>query len=211
MNTTLRNVIALAKAEPRKAWTLMALCGLLTVSGGRAMLKLGPSAGRAAPPGGAADATSVVAEGQTAVSRALASIEAAQAGGMIRVPAAPRASRNIFALEDAHFPRPAQTAPIQPEAAESPMPVVESPAESADAVRTRKEAAVAESARLLILRSVVVGRNPVAVIEKTGGSRHLVGPGQEIEGFVLNEVGADWAVMTKDGVRVKLLLSVQDR
>ena len=138
-------------------------------------------------------------------------IEAAQAGGTIRVPLRPRASRNIFALDDAHFPRPAQTSPIQAKAAETPMPVVESPSESADAVRARKEAVVAESARLLVLRSVVVGRNPVAVIEKSGGSRSLVGPGQEIEGFVLMEVGADWVVMEKDGVRIKLILSVHDR
>ena len=70
-----------------------------------------------------------------------------------------------------------------------------------------------EEASRLHLSSIMIGPNPVAVIQQEGtnGTRTVLRVGESILGFELVEVSARNAVLMKNGIRVDLSIGRRER
>lgn len=208
----LRETWVLLMADRKKAGVLGLLLLVLAVVGVKSFVRLGPETTTAALTGGSPTAETVAAAGQDAYSRTVASIEAVRNGGIVRVARPSRVDRDLFALDHAYFPPPAQPESVRPAAQDSRITPVESSAPTVDEVRARAESRVRSEADGLRLRSVIVGSRPIAVFEIKGDrQRAVVRVGESIGGFVLAEVFSDSVVLEKESVRVRVSLAKPDR
>ncbi len=230
-----RRLIALKvllEQEKKKASALAALMLLLVIALIRAGLTLGPSRGVAAPAEEASGVSSLASAGRDAVSRAIASDDAFNSGRLIEVPRSPRTSRNLFALDTAHFPlariaesgEGASPPPGQSEQAtqipggEGPSgdtggKPVESPAWNADDEAKRQRAQRLEETTGWRLTSVMLGQKPTAVVETPGvGGRgaprsNVLRAGQSLREWLVVEITASTVVLEKQTVRVRLSIA----
>ncbi len=213
MKRMLTRVRAVLEADRKKALVLCALLCLLGVVGVKTLVSMGPRDGRAetlgvaAPPGSASEMASL---GQTAVSRTLASV-GATSRSFIEVQTPPPLTRDLFALDESHFPRPAQKEKSDVPGTGSREAAVQSPSENADEVRARLVAQVHEEAARLRLGSVVVGHQPAAVFVTPDGKRLVVRPGQPIAGFIVTHVASDGVTIERDSVSIRLDIARPER
>ncbi len=213
MRSMITQFRALLEADRKKAMVLGGLLCLLSIVVFKMVARLGPSAGRAEPGVegiAGAGVTDVASAGQTAVSRTLANVDAASRS-FVEVPAPPPLSRDLFALDESHFPR-----PVQKEKSDGPGTLssdrgVQPASENADEVRARLVAQVHADAAGLRLGSVVVGQTPAAVFVMPDGKRLVVRPGQPIAGFVVTHVASDGVTIERDSVSVRLDIARPDR
>ncbi|HBS29078.1 MAG TPA: hypothetical protein DEB06_06425 [Phycisphaerales bacterium] len=212
MKRRLAEMRVLLMAERRKAGVLGLLLLVLAGALVKSLVSVGPSASEAALPVGATEAEAVAAAGQDAFSRTVAQVDAPRGSSIVRVARAARVDRDLFALDGAHFPPPAQVEDPKSVAQESRVTAIESPAPSVDEDRARTESRVRSAADRLRLRSVIVGQRPIAVFEVKGDrQRAVVRLGESIDGFVLAEVFSDSVVLEMDSVRVRITLVKPDR
>lgn len=155
--------------------------------------------------------SNVTDAGQNAVTRTMVALGGGPSSRVISLAPTPRLSRNLFSLDESYFPRPAQTEQPRVSSKGSSAPVIEARLENADELKARSVARVEEQARSLRLRSIVLGQNPIAVIESKDRARNVVRIGQAIDGLTLMEVVTNSVVLEMDGVRVRLSLARPDR
>lgn len=194
--------------DRKKAGILGVLLLALGALAVKSMLSAGPNQSSAAS-GGDSSPGQV---GQTALSRAAELVARLQRRQFREVPAAPRLSRDLFAVDERRFPPPIVEVPVRVEPPpERIEPVIKSDPEDADDLRAREIARIREEAEGFKLRSVVVGQNPLAVIELPGKRRTVVPLGGSVNGFKVEEVTTESVELVKDAVRVRLKLTVPKR
>lgn len=199
-------MFAVLTADRRKAAVLGVLLTCLGVVGVKTLLKIGPSASNAADRNGGEDDPSNL--GGSAISRTLAALERVRGQKLTEARVAPRLSRNLFAVDEGYFPPPAQVVRNPPPMNVTPPPRIEPVEPTADEARAMIVAEIRDEAQRLTLRSVIVGQHPLAVIEMPGRGRSVLQPGKIIRGFRLVEVKSDSVLLDKEGVRVRLWLTV---
>jgi len=206
MKDRLNHLIAVVSADRRKAAILLALLVFLGGIAIRSVLNVGPHATEAA------DSESSIEDptelGGSAITRTLAALERVRGEKYTVVRVAPHLSRNIFDVDDAYFPPPAQVVIKSTTDYVTPPPQIEPVKPTADEQWALTVAQIRVEARRLTLRSVIVGKHPLAVIEEPGGGRSVLEPGKIIRGFRLVEVKSDAVLLDKEGVRVRLWLTV---
>ncbi len=201
--------------DRKKAGVLGSLLLILLAFGVKTLV-MGSRPGGASAAIGRSGESAVTAVGQNAVSRAIASLGNGSSRGVITLAASPRLSRDLFAFDEGYFPPPPQPVSSSPSAQTDPggppsralgQSAIDERAENAEERQARLEARVRKEADALRLRSVVLGTNPIAVIEVPGKRQRRVVPlGREIEGFRLEEVAGNSVVLEMDSVRVRLSL-----
>lgn len=197
-------------ADPRKGGMLAVLMVVLLALAIKTFVPFGPGSSEASDAEGPEhDDPAVV--GKNVLSRTWSVLDNLRAGHFVEVPLSPRLSRNLFSVNESYFPLPAQTAVKQAPPAVTPLPEIESEDENADEAHALMLAQIRQDAGQLILRSVIVGSNPLAVVQTSGGLRTVVELGESVNGFELVEVKSDAVVLEKDNVRVRLWLAVQQR
>ncbi len=212
MKKKMRELWVVVTDDRRKATFLAALLmvlvglGIKTFFGGA-----GPRGTNAALTKDSGSESSLADAGQSAVNRTMAALGGGPSSRVISLAPTPRLSRNLFALDEAYFPRPVQTELPVASRRTYGAPVVEARPENADEVRARVAARVEEQAGLLRVRSIVLGQEPIAVVESKGRVRQVVRIGQVVDGFTLVEVAADSIVLELDSVRVRLSLARAER
>lgn len=216
MKQRLAELKILVMQEKRKAGVL-AFLGLVLIGVlGRAFLSMGPRTGQASMGDTAGGLSSLAHAGQAAVSRAIASEDARHGGKTFEVPASPRLTRNLFALNPSQFPPPPQaTAPESSQTVNSAAPV-ESMRPNADDDPRLAEMRLVEETNGWRLRSIILGAKPTAVVEtaakRGGASRKLVlSEGQFLENWKVIEITVTSVVFEKNSVRVRLSYVTQDR
>jgi len=115
--------------------------------------------------------------------------------------------RDLFAVSDERLAPPAQPDPSEEAGHKSEAGSDDKPVEQERSARLTRDERVREEARRLRLRSTMLGRRPMAVIEVTKDRSRTSGVvrlGESIEGFRVVEIAARAAVLEKDGVRVVL-------
>lgn len=127
------------------------------------------------------------------------------------LPALAPLTRDLFRLSPAELARSSQTERSSSAGAKSPASPVENPLGARDekAEREAMERLLREEVARLTLRSVVLGANPVAVIEGAGGGRDkpvVLRPGQMIDGFELIEIRQREVALRKNGMTVTLAI-----
>lgn len=188
-------------ADKRQATILAGLLVFLCISAGRMLLHMGPRGAKAA---GLARAAKQGGDRPDAP-------KAGPAGTTVHLAPLPKATRDIFALDPARFPKPAlpeQSAEVGPK---SDTPLVEASGVAALSERERIEKQVLEEASTLRLRSTLLGVSPIAVIELVGKSKTrsvVLKVGDVHNGFQLVEVQAHSITLEKEGVRVDLTLTL---
>lgn len=210
MKRKLRELWVVVTDDRRKATALAALLLVLAVMGVKTMVDgAGPRGSRAALKGDSA--SSVADAGQDAVTRTMAALGGGPASRVISLAPTPRLSRNLFALDESHFPLPVQTEPLRTSPKTSTDATVEARPENADEVKARVIARVEEQAKSLRLRSTLLGQSPIAVIESKGRERNVVRIGQVVDGFTLVEVATNSVLLEMESVRVRLTLARPER
>jgi len=184
-------------SDKRKASALAALMLVLVVLGVKqADLALPSSA--TAEPGDGSGLAGLVTESSLD--------ELGFRGPIIRAPRPEPTERDLFRLDPAFFPKPSQTAPSDPEPPKSAARPAEVPVDTGLAERALRERVLSESAALR-LKSVMMGRQPIAVIQSNAGARPetvMLRPGETVNGFELIEVKANTVVLEKQGVTIEL-------
>lgn len=213
MKQQLQHSIKIMLAEQKKkAGVLAALLLLLAgVVVKNTLLRGGKPAEATADTGSASEVMQGM--GRAAVGRAIASIEGSTGTRVIEAPSSPRLTRDLFALDPAHFPAPAQPEPSSTIGGGTAKEQVESPVPSADELRAAREAQLVSETESWNLRSVMLGAAPAAVIDlgATESRRQIVRAGQTVKGWKLAEVGPSHALFVKESVNVRLTLSAPQR
>ena len=191
----------LAREEKQKLGVLVVLFAVLGGLGVRTLVSGGPRSASASE-GGAEAAKSTT-------DLAIEKLNAERSGTFIRTVRPERLERNLFSLDGRFFPEAAQ--PLQVDEVEVSAVTVEVQSVDEPAVTRGPTLAelIEEEADRLRLRSTMVGSNAIAVIEidsGSGGERLVLGVGQLIEGFRVEEIRATIVVLEKQGVRVELRL-----
>lgn len=210
MSRKVRELWVVVTDDRRKATVLAAL---LIVLVGMAVKTLvigsGPRGSKAALKSDSV--ASVAAAGQDAVTRTMAALGGGPTSRVISLAPTPRLSRNLFALDESHFPLPVQTEPERVSPKASTNAKVEVRPENADDLKAQEVARVEERAKSLRLRSIVLGHSPIAVIENKARERNVVRVGQSVDGFTLEEVAANSVLLEMESVRVRLTLARPER
>jgi len=200
MNPRMSRLMVLINAERKKLGVLSVLVLCLGGAGLRAFVLSGPR--------------SAVASDRTPVEAGTASDRKGGAGTSsrrkpdIRLPIPAELKRDLFAIPEAHFPKPSQTEPADSDIPKSAPAKDETPSR-VEPVRPedQPEAKAAADLRRLRLKGTILGGSPMAVIELAGQKDKrgtVVRPGGEIDGFTLVEIKSDGVVLEKYGVRLEL-------
>ena len=139
--------------------------------------------------------------------RAITLDELRMEGPIIEVGAPGSVGRNVFSFDERSFPAPAQSAPSSELQPKSSAEAVESPREEQLTRAEQMARVVREEAGALRLKSILMGPNPLAVIESGArGHRatHTLRIGDVHNGFTLVSIEATRVVMEKHGVLVEL-------
>ncbi|MBL0926411.1 MAG: hypothetical protein IBJ11_02010 [Phycisphaerales bacterium] len=209
MSTRLAELWIILNADRKKSAVLGVLLLALTLLGLRTVLSGGI---------GSAQARDRRAAGQpdAAPAAGLAAAAAAAAAGrpIIRVPRPAELTRNLFLVNEVTFPRPVE----MPQSAGVAQKSQSETAEDPEVVRGRERAAaekrVREQASKLRLRSTMLGRTPMAVVDQVGRSdrrNFVLRPGESVDGLTLVEVSELSVVLEKDGFRVELKRELPER
>lgn len=154
------------------------------------------ASGNAAPSGGAPAADALSTPDQ----------------GAVQLPPVPPLARDLFAYSREYFPEPVQTDSTAQEDPKSAPAQVEISSDEEEPEETEDEQALlvrADAARWLRLRSLMLGKEPVAVIESTAPKdprSSVIRVGESIAGFTLVSVAARTVMVERDGVQVELTL-----
>ena len=188
-------------ADKQKSAVLGALLIVLALSSGRMLVGRGPARASASEER-ALSGREVAEAGQQAVSRTVASLNSLRSGKPVVIRIGASADRDVFALDPAHFPSAAQ--PAQPNVAKDT--AVESRGENADETAADARAQVVMEISGWVVRGVVTGAEPSAVIQtpKPDAKRTLVRIGQELQGWKAVGIASDGVVLEKQGIRVRL-------
>lgn len=192
-------------ADKKRAGVLLVLVIVLVVLGARALLSTaGPSRARASNE--PESQVTLREQINDRFARTLASIGTGNGGTFVELRPVGRLERNLFALDPEHFPDASQTEQPDANADGAVAPSQQKVDETPDGGVSVEERVLEESSSFK-LRSTLVGRTPIAVIEIADGHgkrRVVLSPGQSIEGFELREVRSNAVVLEKQGVRVEL-------
>lgn len=203
MKPQLNRFLVLLNAERKKLGVLGVLMLALVAAGVRAVVLSGPRSASAAVRAGADGEREGEGSGGTGSSAS---------GGTrrpdIQAPIPADLKRDLFAINEEHFPRPAQTEPADAVAPKSAPAKVETPSRvEPPRQEDPPEARAAEDLRKLRLKGTILGGTPMAVIELTGQRdkrSSVVRPGEQIEGFTLIEVKSGGVVLEKYGIKLEL-------
>jgi hypothetical protein len=191
----------LLKSDPRKAGALGVLGLVLLVLVLKALVLGGPRRASGASTSGSEN--EVGDRGLSAITLDELRVE----GPIIEVPAPRGVARNVFVFDEGAFPPPAQSAPSSQVEPKSGSEAAESPREDRLSRAEKIERDVREEAGALRVKSILMGPNPLAVIESGARghrSQHTLRIGDVHEGFTLVSIEAARVVMEKHGVRVEL-------
>lgn len=201
MRRKLQELRLLLMMEKQKAAVLGVLALVLALTGGRQFFS-GRVAGGGSEPEDDGSPTSVLAGAELA-----SALE--PEGEVVRAPVWDLHQRDLFSFDPEFFPEPEQPAE-EPKAGGEP---AKSAGEADEGGKDSEAAQRSELARRVLaeserfrLKSTLLGRTPMAVIQdaKGSGRSEVVRPGERIGGFELVGVHAHGVVLEKDGVRVEL-------
>lgn len=203
MKARMNKLMVLVNAERKKLGVLGVLCLGLVAAGIRAVIMSGPRSAGAAVSGPDSEAGGRDERGDKSKSG-----DSGGRGPDIRAPIPATLTRDLFALDESQFPRPAQTEPADAVAPKSAPAKDETPSR-VEPVRQVEppEVRIAEEVRKLRLKGTLLGASPMAVIEVAGPKDKrgvVVRPGEQIEGFTLVEIKNGGVVLEKERVKVEL-------
>lgn len=201
MRGKLREMWILVRADRRKAGMLGILGVVFTLLVAKALVLGGPRHASGSPEEGSENA--MVEHGLSAITLDELRVD----GPIIQIPTPRPVERNVFGLDERSFPPPAQSAPSSEVGSKSGSEAVESPREQELARAEQIARDVREEAGALRLKSILMGPNPLAVIESGARghrSAHTLRIGDVDEGFTLVSIEATHVVLEKHGVRVEL-------
>jgi hypothetical protein len=201
----LQELWVLAREEKQKLGVLVVLFSVLGGLGVRTFVSGGPRS--------AVASNSETKEEKSSTDLAIEKINSERSRTFIRTVRPGRLDRNLFSLDVRFFPEAAQPSQVE----EVRVSVVTEGVQTVDepAVPSGPTLAelILEEADHLKLRSTLVGSNAIAVIELGGGGkgeRMVLGVGQTIEGFRVEEIRSTIVVLEKQGVRVELRLALPE-
>jgi len=127
----------------------------------------------------------------------------------LRIPAPAPLTRDLFRKTPAELALSDQTDQRPADEAKSQGPRVENPEQSDSADEQALARLVREEAARLTVRSIVLGANPVAVIENAGSQARpvVVRQGQSVGGFTVLRIEQGAVMVRKDGVTIRLGLA----
>jgi len=136
----------------------------------------------------------------------------ASVAGAVELPPTPPLERDLFAYSREYFPESAQTDSTAQDDPKSAPAQDDNPADESESEEQEDEQSLlvrADAARWLRLRSLMLGKEPVAVIESTAPHdprSTVIRVGESIAGFTLIGVAARTVTVERDGVQVELTL-----
>ncbi len=205
MQRKLQELQVLLLANPRQAALLGAL---VLVAAGLWLRAL--ATGR---PAAEAIATKAASGAPSSGSAGAAAAPSTEAGGAerppLRIPAPAPLTRDLFRKTAAELALSNQMEPQQSEGAKSDGSVVENPDQTESVDEQALARLVHEEAARLSVRSIVLGANPVAVIENAASQERpaVVRQGQVVGGFTVLRIEQGAVTLRKDGVTVRLGLA----